>query len=1759
MGFLDSLGNTVKKLGKAAIAGPGAVWDIASYVTPGDQWGSADDSTGSLLDSLGHRTADISLAVPAPIKTAVGGVMTGLNTVYHEAIDQPLSTLSIEMQHASEQGTLGERLGSVFSADDWSQAYKLAEHQSFGQSSVYGLANSSDAADPFKPGNTFDQTVGKSHPFLANASAFGIDVGVSWFLDPAVVAGKVAGEYRQAQVLGKIPEPLKGHFGALLDSSIQGDKSFRAQDWAGRFDEFFRFINGENKLGVPLNAAQIRASSVELQKSSGGLAISSALEDALKLPDAADRANAARRVFAVAAGDTTQIARLKAEIPGTSALADKLQTIVSQKNLDLQAQALNTALKDSPEFRLAFNRRLDNLDERGDLSAHIGEWYDQTLAQKTSLEKLIGAGDSDTGVQHTLAYMPTRHGGPLGSNHKLAVGERTDALSKLDNAHDSVVEKLFRLPKRDSFSTVYQQGLYSLPVMAVYPARFVAATLPTKAIPKVVNGLRTVQFNGVINLHDWDAASEQLNSMMIHAGVDNETRLKQLSEAYGARTEVDKMAVAHRTEQVAVDGIVRNVAAKHGLDEAKVRQYTQQMIVHGQQGRGGMLAAQSGGRTTTTMYSASEMPPVEAARLRSMANARTQAAWDNRRAAEMEKRGIDIGEVAPNLLPEGWKPTVDQFIDSSGVPYTMPLETSQLANRIPLLDVRAIRQMANDQGWIERLQRHADAWHGLAEEATGLQASLARATGSRYDSLQRRLMNVRRSQDVMLSAASAFNRWWKVGVLFRLGYPMRVVADDHMRIAARIGYLPFLMANVPEGARNTYYNYGSGLFPGTRRAESRALYEAARSRRADIRAHLGRDKAHTDAEWTELQGLVREHLAGTETPEQAARRLALDPQGKVTEWADLQKQVSKLGRSRSADAQGALAQVQEQLAGKVDPALLRNELASLDEQIRGTLDARGAKAFRAPKRHIGQADVDLGDGVAVQGAFPTPAEGYFEAVKSNNSFDYILTEGEQMGFRLHSSGHWRSVRPDEPGYYQLWANILNHQFQHGPGFMAIVRGEVKSPQEFAAWLSKPEQANLRTRVAHFAADPKDWGGRLMTMVDDYVPTQELADAMVKGRVSARQLETMFGKNDPRRPLVHGQLADVNSGRAGMWASFNDGIQRAFSYLAEVPTDRLSRHPYFNAVYKAEARRIKDGMVAERGKDAVFSDEDLRLIERVSRQKALSELKQTLWDVSAHSHMAHTLRFLSPFFAAHQEALNRWWNIAKDDPSVARRFQLAFDAPRKAGLVYNADTGEVVKPGEAIGGPGNKIMMKLPFADDKNAVNKWLKKMGGGAYWQVNESGFNLILQNGIVNPGVGPLVTIPMESLVEKYPEAVEFEKAARSLNQYPPLGGGTFLPGVPIDPTLAVNATAPSWAKRAWALYRGEKSHEFSNVFAGNIADELTAFRLANDNRPPTAAEFNKILDRANKATHRDLVIELASNAGFFTPAKPNSRYSVQQNILTRLYEQMRAEGHDMEWLRDSFRAQVGDEYMALIYSMGSNPSRLDGTPAEASAVKRHSKLVGSVDPSLVRMIVGPEADSADDKLKMYSPSVTSWLETQNSGIPGETLRGSKNPREAGLDMVIQQGWDMYDEMTNALDVMAEQQGLPGYEASPQLMEAKRRGLEYIKAQNPVFAHSYDSPKGKSFDGLVDQMRMIVADKRLASDPTRSDIYWLGQYIQMRDAIKEMLAQRAQAGGDKTIGAQSNADLARAFAAGLQYINQQSPYFKQFNYPILEKDPYLV
>jgi hypothetical protein len=1696
--------------------------------------------------------------------------MHGLNKAYHESIDQPLSTAMTMASHLDSGGD-ETHYGDLFSGEAWSQAYKVAEHQSFGQSLAFAVTN---GEDPFKytdeqaktkDGKTVDLTPFQAktqvdHPFLGNAIAFGTDITTSWFLDPAVLVGKVAGISHDLYTMGRVPETSKAGFAAHLDLD-GGVKAVHASgigrllepNWSGRFDRYFSYINGENKLGRPLNAAEIRAVSPELQTSPAGRAVSSALEDALKIEDVSQRENAARRVFAVGVGDTSQIERLRTEIAGTQAIADKLNNIVREKTVDLTDQALMREVQFDPEFRAQFNRQIEGLDEAGDVTKFVKGWHAQVKA-KLDGDKLLlteGAGKLDR--------LPGVHANPVaGTAAKLRKTQGDSLLQKVERGHDTVVDRMTRFPGRESYSSVYQRGLYSMPLVVAYPMKWAAAGLPTKAGAAFVRNLGQTHLTGFVETHDWDSGVTQLDSMLRVAGVDDTTRLGELSKAMKARTEMDRLQAIERAEHVAMAGLAKSASEKHGITIDT--DFIREAMIAGQRARAKAVGSMAGGRLYATTQQTDEM----ALRARGMMAARQAARKDDALVAE-KNIADELGD---------FKPRMDQLIDESGVPVSLPIVSSQLANRVPLFDVQMAKQVVNDRLWAERMSAHAEAWKDHALDLNGLQRQLASATGRTYDRIQRAITQKRQMMDALLTTASTMNRWWKMSVLFRLGYPMRVIADDHMRIAARLGYMPFLKANLPEATANSFYNYMPGvLAKSSRRGQARQAFALAQADRQRLIADLGFRNPPSDAEWGQLKELHEVYFNGVYSAEEKAlahkKILAIDPLGRTLEWADLQRQVKTANRAIGqhkrilaeaeaagdtaratkaraaiADREGEINHVTEQLSGRTNPDQLRKALINANEALKG-----GPKAFRADKRHIGDRGVTIAPGVKVSGAFDSPAGAYREAVSSNAGFNYQLTDGEATGFSLLSSGHWRTVAPGEPGYYQLWANILNHQFQHSPEFMSIVKGEVKTPQEFASWLRQPENAHLVERMQHYAHDPEDWGGRLIAIAEDYLPSSEVQELVAQGRVTARQLQKLFPEGDGRLPHIHGQLADVQSGRVTAARYFSQSIGNIFRYLSEVPTDQLSRHPYFNAIYQREVKAAARVHVAGKaGKGATFTQRDLSEIESIGRQKALTELRRTLWDVSAHSSAAHTMRFLSPFFAAHQEALTRWWHLAKDDPSIVRKFQLFFDIPRRAGLVYD-DEGNEVKPGDSIG-PGNHIMMKLPFADENGAVNKWLKKVGGGSYWNINENGLNLILQNGLANPGAGPMVTVPLEVLAQKYADQGELEKAARLINPYPPTGDSSL--------DIAIGSVQPAWSKRALALMQGENSKEFGRYYMQNFADDLVTFRLQHD-REPNEAELNALQDKASKETHRDLVLMMSSNLLSVTPAKPNSRYAVVQNGLQRLYEQMRSEGHDMDWLREHFVKQYGEAYLALIYSMGTDPAGLDNNRAEVSAIRKHRGLLKNVDPSLTRMVIGPEVETADDEEKQYSSAAAAWLRATDTGS-GTTYLGSKNPKEVAAQQVINAGWRQYDELTNYLDTIADEQGLDGYEQSPQLVEAKRKGLQYIKDHNEVFGFAYDTWSRTSFDKKVADMRQIVSNKKLAGDPTRSDVYWLSQYVQVRDAITEALRQRGNAGGAKTIEAKANADLANAFRQAVAYINGQSPYFKQYSYHgTIEHDPYLL
>lgn len=1765
MGFFDSLTKTVKSLGGAVAAPYGVAYDLAT--APFDD---KDDDLGSIMGKVAHRAGNVLdpfINDDTWTGYGFGKVMQGLDYAYQNAVDDPLTTYLTGFQHASAQDTVGERFGALFDSDTWASSYKLAKEseQSFGQSAVYGFSNL-DNHDPLsvKEGEKpYDVAgLGEEHPTTAGILSFGIDLGTMWYTDPGVLAGKAAAVAKRSG-LGRLKEGDEFDlFGKMGGTSEVGGA--RVKRWEGRLDKYFDYISGNNTLGRKLNAKEIHASSPELQRDAVyGKAIAGLMDDALKLDNPTDAKNAMRRIIAVSAGDVTQIDRLRTETQGTQAIADALDNIAKGSVTHLELQALRDGVNLNPEFNAMLQTQLDNLNVDGAVDNFVKEWSGQVQAKLNSQNRLME-------VESAAEHVPGRH--TAKANRMLRREAGTSLGANVAKAHDNTLQFARDLANRTTYSNVFQKSLYHVPLVVLHPLAL-AASPYTKGLKGASDSIRTTHFMGVGDLHDWSGTTTQLDSMMRIAGVDDAARGAEITAAMKATGEPERLSAIRRVERVAVNALAARLSEKTGRDIG-AREFLQAIGDRAAMHRRSGAAVQDGGR----IYAATKAEGDMAADLRT---------WSAVNAEKAGKPGIneslDEGIVPPSI--DSWR--IDQIPDEDGIPLALPLITTQLANKVPLFDVHLAKKLMRDERWSQKFSGLSEAWRDTAVELDGLQAAARNMGAAVSDTLAKSIISKRNSLEALVHAGSMMTRWWKYSVLTRLGYPMRVMGDEHMRIAAQTHWTSFVLANTREGIGNDLYNNAPAwIHRGGRKAQARQALTIARGRYAELESHMGRTGkgVWSDDEWQQLSGAARTLASKKATAEEFtnAQRIAdeLDPDGKVVEYVGTLSEARRLhgainsrrsavkrwreqlgdpdadvptlnqkiaeAEAKIADDEAGRSHLLEQL-GDTTPDELHAEMRALQRVL------KRPKAFRddIPMKRLGMNDVKLDDELWANGVYQGPGgTGYRMAAGSNDHWDYQLTDGEATTRNLISSGAHRTVEGREPGHTHVWANVLNYQFRNSPEMMAFIRGDVKNAEEFAAWVRLPENKYIRDRVRHYAVDPEGWGDRLHQMFLDYVPSLELRAALKEGRVTAGQLGKMF-PDVTTRPAVHGQLANVNTGRHSAARLASDGFQRFFKLLSEQPTDNLVRHPYMNAMYKHHLRKLyasRKNAYAKMGKD--FSQDDLYHLERQARNRALSDLKRTLWDVSAHSNAAHAMRFISPFFAAHQEALTRWWRIVSDDPSIVRKFQLAFDAPRKAGLVYDSRTGEAVQPGESIS-PSHQIMLRIPFAGENSAVNKWVKNLGGGKYWRVNENGFNLILQNGIANPGVGPVVTLPMEELVNKYADEPAIERMARIINPFPP-----------DEPVAAVQ---PAWSKRLVARIQGAGNKEWGRYYQQNLADGVIKWRLEHGETVPTEKQFDMLTQRAADDTNRDLGLMLLSNLTSPAPAKPESKYALVQHGIQKIKTQADQQGKDFAWIRDQVREKYGDIYTALLYSQTSNPSRLETTPAEVRAYKKRKGILNKTDPSLARMILGPDAKmdgDDDDPQQQYSAAAKRFFANQKTR-PGstDTYISGKDPDEAAVANLIDAGWTQYEQMTNWLQVEAEKQGLTTYEESDALVAAKRAGLDYIKSQNFAFKEEWDSyGHGDDYGALLDDMRKITSDRGLRNDPTRRDIYWLDQYIQLRDTVDAMLAQRKAAGEPYTIKAQGNADIAAAFKAGVLYIKNQNTFFESHHYNgIIEKDPYLI
>lgn len=1831
MSFFDDIGHAVGSFvdheGKALLhfaeVPLGSAVDIAQGA-----WEAMPGTPGGFDDALhdtAHKLAGEGSALVAPFvstKTwsgqAVHDTLHAMNYAYNHAIDRPIGAAQLLTSHIQNQyGWDPSGFKDYFNGADWQKAWEEAKQQNgnaLGGAFASNFlekdkSNPSRNEDPFQhmgvihsQGRSVPRLwaqVDRDHPVLAPILAGGSELAVGWFLDPTVVAGKAAGIAHTELAMGKLgayDRPgLMDHFEAMAkdnqDKLKIADMTRREKRLAARPDRMFDYVAGKNSQRRLLTEDEAFKTSPQFLASSHGRELAGMFHDAVA---AGDR-TAARTVLASAAGDPFIRDAVRSRSALSQNIADRLNNLDTEGPAKLEDLALaGDAGRHAPGIYAEYNRQLDNLDAvNGDLSKFTENWSAR-MQKQAEIERSLSTSEETQagGVFGTLDNLPAPSSnvlhaplGPLSrESRQLRRINETDVLSQTSKAHYAV-EDLARQFANKPRASLFQKGLAQVPLIMVKASNPVTGFYTGRYAKSVADSLRQVRFNGLLNTHAWKDALDQLDSGMRVMHMPNEERAALIQEAAEATDESTKMRVAAKI----VDASMRAGRDYHGarVGENIDQAYLEQMVRKNAYKVHQTMAAMKG-----TTYAATKMPTDM------LATPKYQGYIDQ--ANEQAMSNYLEGATNTVLNPaEGQR--VDQFMDEQGRLFSMPLDTSQLSNNIVLPDFNEIDRLLKHDETTRRLASFGRSYAKANKKLSNLQALRATAAPHQFDAIDKAIKNVQLSMDATLDAGSLAMRAWKYSVLFRLGYPMRVITEDQFRIGNKLHYMhDFLAPNTKQAVSAAVYNKtarrsagwnlwkqarfdrdrlsetygweGHGQAPATSVANIEKVRDAAKVLAKKRATQAEKDTAQSTLRKLDPDGLIAEHYIH----EAEASRLASRVSGQ-TGYVTRLKNLIENGDVTEAKAAPKLQAAQEkiddytaqighhQLQGfEKDPIDARKEIDDSDRAL-----TQGPKAFRPEKRGIGETSktVKVGKGQKHEfsGAFEGEGKQYRGMSSSKETFDTVMQGPEGRYSSDQRRGNFTTYTGDQPGHLGIWADVLNQQAYNGRAMRFFLKNPDATPEEFAEFVHEPENADMLKRLPLYAAAPQDWGRRVKQMMFEYAPTRAIREATLRRQVTPKLLDREVPMAD--RPSIHGQELDVNDGRSPAVRMVSGAFNKAFSAISDMPTDALSRHPFFNAMYGQKLSEIaKTEFAAAKAAGRRLSAADYYEMERRARQQSLHELKRTLWDVSAHKDAGQALRYISPFFTAHTEALSRWWTIAKEHPDALRKFGMIFDEPAKQGLVYNSKTGEIVAPGT----PGlstnynDRVLFRIPGANSKFAkgvLEKVFGKKNGAAVaqvlgqeWSTSLSGWDMILQNGIANPGTGPLVSIPVQEIAKKFPGDPTITKFASMIDPYPSSG--------------IVGGVEPGSIRHGISLVHAIENDVSGNdytvatTYGNNLADLTTQF-YKRTGRFPNSKEMGGVARDAHVETVADLALQTASNVGAFTPASPDGQYAVIQRGLQRLYAQAQRQGKSYDWVRKQFKHKYGAAYRPLLYSSNANPADLTGSAAEVAAVKKNAGLIYTLDnASVAKAIIGPYAamHKQDKGSTAYNSYARNFLERASVMKDGRSLMSQKNPYDAQVAGMEQNGWDAYDHKMNQLQVAAEHYGLAM--SDPRVRAIKNQMVAQLGQQNYWWKIKYEQSGTSSgdFDSKVQDLRKVAANRSLRSDPRRSDVKILGDWLEVRDAVTQLLKRNQKAGGSADPAAKQNAVLMSRYSAIVDQMVKDNTYFGSYDYNgLIEFDPYYM
>lgn len=923
--------------------------------------------------------------------------------------------------------------------------------------------------------------------------------------------------------------------------------------------------------------------------------------------------------------------------------------------------------------------------------------------------------------------------------------------------------------------------------------------------------------------------------------------------------------------------------------------------------------------------------------------------------------------------------------------------------------------------------------------------------------------------DAIDMVAGSYNHLFKLGNLLRVSYVARNVSEETLARSAKFGAFALLS---DMGHATTAMFRNAGPLGAVVDASGRKLRNVEVNRALPIAQRMN---AELDDHIAKLEADISRKSNGTNT--------------------------FMPGHKPQIDHEGLAF-----LRDRLDKArATRREFASYEQELlqHGAREARraGEGTFMYKGEVVPEAFNE-----AYAGAIPR------DQITSSESWKTVFSRAEAFGKEdVVRSGNWKTLTPGDLGHLEAWERAVNFQILQDPVGLRMVQ----DPTGEAAlkFLRSPEGSLYRKELGLAGRrDPVEHVDMVKQMVDQYIPEALREQAAKNGKVNPADLKAI---PENERALVHGEeLKMAMEGDASHYSWVDSLSEKWFQSLPRQASDRLSWQPVYVRAHRMHMQELIDlhkNTLAKLGKEMthVPQAEMNRMMVRADKM-ARTTMREVLYQPSK-TNFSNALRYISPFFSAYADSMSRWGGLIMEKPDLIGKMAKIYNAPVAGGLVTDRYGNKVENGGY------DKDGKLVPMSDRvlNFQINPLTKNLPAGlSDMQINVGSLNVVTPGEPWwNPGFGPLVSIPADTVMRNYPKSSEF---LGWLNPY-----GTKAESTLGDVGLQLTPKYMEDLIDGWDT-DGQK---YQDALMASYRAQMVDYHQHGGNPPDW-----KIAEQ-----DASRLFKLNALADGILPGQ--TREADKYQFYIDAYKNLQKA--DASTAKDKFLAQYGKDFKeysdAMMFTVNATKSG-SGVPSTVEGLAQSEKFGDLIKahPELGGFIVGDAARAGE---------FNEWaLLNQKASGDRTTVTAEDRVKQSQINA----GWEAYNAINEGIRSDMVKMGLSSLQqkGGERLAALKQKAVLAIANQYEAWAEDFTINDRDAIPKRVAALRDIVTDPRIMNDPNRSDAKMMAVYLQKRDQYSQALAARKKGGGSDSLTAKSNRDLYQSWNTFRDAISESNTKF---------------